>query len=101
MAWEARGGQLYYYRSKREGRKVRKIYLGRGPAARLAAQQDAEAKRRREAERRELLRLRVQMGQLGAVDDLIERGLGVLTTATLYTEGYHEHHGEWRKRRGG
>ena len=48
MAWEVRDGRRYYYRgTRREGRTV-KQYIGRGPAAELAARLDARARRERE-----------------------------------------------------
>jgi hypothetical protein len=42
MPWAQRGWHKYYYRSVREGRHVRKEYLGTGPLAALYATEDAE-----------------------------------------------------------
>ena len=34
MAWDSRG---YYYRSRREGKRVRRDYFGKGPIGELAS----------------------------------------------------------------
>ena len=49
MAWERRRNQFFYYRSVRVGRKVKKVYLGKGPAAEIAAELDALARAARKA----------------------------------------------------
>ena len=69
MAWETRGKDrkhLYLYRSQRmPGGKVEKIYVGKGRAAVLSAQQDAEVRAQREADRsRELEQAREFAGVL-------------------------------------
>ena len=40
MGWEERRGRPYYYRSVREGKRVRKEYGGGGALGKLAAQID-------------------------------------------------------------
>ena len=35
MTLERRDGRLYYYRSVRDGEKVRKLYVGAGEVARI------------------------------------------------------------------
>jgi hypothetical protein len=40
VALEKRGGNLYYYRSIRDGDKVRKVYVGAGELARIAHKSD-------------------------------------------------------------
>jgi hypothetical protein len=46
MGWETRRGRRYYYRKERINRRVRSVYLGAGGRAFLAAQEDAEKRRR-------------------------------------------------------
>jgi hypothetical protein len=63
MALEKRNGNLYYYRSIRNGERVRKVYPGASEFARLVAEGDVLRRTGREAqrqrERAELERLEV------------------------------------------
>jgi hypothetical protein len=52
VAWERRGGNLYYYQAEREDGRVRKRYIGAGEAAELVAHTDATIRKTR-TERRE------------------------------------------------
>jgi hypothetical protein len=58
---EQRNGRIYYYRSVRDGEKVRKVYEGAGELARIAAGRDlvnrAVREGKREQERAELKHL--------------------------------------------
>lgn len=100
MALERRSGNSYFYRSTREGDKVRKIYMGAGESARISAEQailrktgeKAQAEREREY-RKVLEALAAPVFELCEVAD-------VLTRAHLVAGGYRRHKGEWRLRRG-
>ena len=91
----------YYYRSKREGKRVTTQYLGTGEwADAMALLDDIERQERaleREAMQEEMAREREVDHQLDA------RGAQVraLTEAVLVANGYHRHKGTWRKRRNG
>src|SRR5215216_473787 len=50
MGWEERRGRLYYYRSVREGKRVRKEYVGGGALGQLIAQLDELERLQREEE---------------------------------------------------
>ena len=58
---ERRGGKLYYYRSVRDGEKVRKVYVGAGETARVSHEEDVlwrtSRKARREREKEDLERV--------------------------------------------
>ena len=99
MAWDQRGKHRYYYRHRREGDRVHKIYVGTGPGAELAAAHDEcrRARCQREAELVERERGRVAVAELPLVDFF--RDTELLVRASLLVAGYHQHcHGDWRKR---
>jgi hypothetical protein len=100
MAWETRNGNRYYYRSVRDGDRVRKEYVGTGPLALLAAEAD-EARRLRRQRKRE--RERAELERLREADAVVERlceDAETLARAVLMASGYTNHKGEWRMRRG-
>ena len=102
VGWEERRGRPYYYRARKLGGRVVKEYVGTGPAADLAAEQDA-AERRERAAARERAR-QIESREAPAVAALAELGrvLDGLAAAFLIGAGYRRHHrGEWRRRRHG
>src|SRR5262245_60815433 len=96
MAWENRGLQRFYYRSRRVNGQVIKTYVGSGHAARLAYEQDLrqqEAREQKRAMRKEIEALDLQTGSLSDMTKTFVK-------AHLLLAGYLQHHrGEWRKRR--
>ena len=100
MAWESRRGRKYYYRSRRIGTKVVKVYLGRGPEARIAAGKDTEVRETRERAKDEVSKM---AATLQHADDLLgelNSGVELLVAAELLTAGFHSHRTAWRRNRG-
>src|SRR4051794_40117551 len=102
MAWEVRNGLRYYYRAaRREGRTI-KHYVGRGPAAELAARLDARARRERA---RAAEALRAEEGRCAEADRAsgeFDAMYDLLVSAALHAAGFHRHRsGPWRRRRHG
>ena len=100
MGLEKRNGHVYYYKSRRDGEKVRKVYVGAGDFAHVAAKLDeAEGLRRKEelayweAERERLERSAAFLQELEAAAE-------VLVRAHLLASGCHRHKGQWRRQRG-
>ena len=97
MGFDRRG---YYYRSVRDGDRVRRVYIGKGPAAQLSARLVEQ----RRSERRAVSRAwRAREAALAGPDDRL-RQLSELADgmarATLLAAGYHRHdRGAWRRRR--
>ena len=97
MAYDRRG---YYYRSHRDGDRVRRVYLGNGPIAHLSSlmveQRRVEAVVRSRAwQAGEAARVPAEVGQ-HELDGLADR----MMRATLLAAGYHRHdRGPWRRRR--
>ncbi len=102
MAWEERGrGGRYYYRSVRDGERVRKEYLGTGEIAEILARSDEMIRLVRKLERdkgqEELERMEKLAAPLLEAAELAE----ILVRAHLVAGRYHRHKGgEWRLRRG-
>ena len=104
MAWEGRKdtSKRYYYRSRRlpDGRVV-KTYHGTGYRGAMAA--DADRLRRAEQSHQHE-RHRVLLNHIQHVaTPLVElcEACDVITEAALLAAGYHNHQGEWRKKRHG
>ena len=103
MGWETRRGRgRYYTRSHRVSGRVIREYVGTGLVAELTAQQDAEERAQRLAERQRLQHEAARWASAAAPLMQLSQLLDGLTAATLITAGYHQHHrGTWRKRRHG
>jgi hypothetical protein len=99
MGLEYRNGKPYYYMKQREGKRVRSIYMGAGRfALGLAALEEryqVAAHERRLAQRAE----RDQFADVDRVLDELETLLRAAVYAVLKANGYHQHKGQWRKRR--
>ena len=99
MTLERRDGQLYYYRSVRDGEKVRKLYVGAGEFARVCSETDILRRTSRRAQReRERVELERLEGLVAPVEELSEAAK-VLVIAYLVDGGYRKHKGEWRRAR--
>ena len=99
--WERRErGGLYYTRSRKEGGRVVREYVGGGVLGEIAARMDAERRRRWQVEEESRRAERERLDTLTApVEELCEAA-EVIARAALIASGYHQHNrGEWRKRR--
>jgi hypothetical protein len=99
--WEKRErGGLYYTRSRKEGGRVIREYIGGGPLGELAAETDALNRLRRE---KKAMAWREERESLEALDRSVEElyeAAEILARAALLAAGYHQHkRGEWRKKR--
>jgi hypothetical protein len=96
---ERRDGRLYYYRSVRDGEKVRKVYVGAGDLARICSETDilrrSSRRAQREREKAELERLKDLVAPLEEFSEAAE----VLVIAHLVDGGYRKRKGEWRRAR--
>ena len=94
-----RGG-VYYYRKRRIGDKVISEYMGSGDLAFLAGIYDERERAEREAKRQQLRQLRTEATN---TDRMLAELAGIVDTfvsASLIVEGYHQHKGQWRRKRG-
>lgn len=99
MGWEDRNGRRYYYRKRREGKRVVSEYMGSGFVGELAGNMDIV--NRSESHQSRALWLN-QKGSVEVIDEQIsevERFTKAITRAVLLVSGYHPHKRQWRKRR--
>ena len=89
----------YYYRSQRIEGKPRRIYVGTGLAASLAAAEDRKAREARRLQQLKLGQLQAEHAQLDIDLAEVHRLGDVLGRAALYAAGYYQHcKGDWRRR---
>jgi len=102
MAWERRGKTTtYYYRSVRRDGRVRKQYLGQGPAAHKAAKEAAVERENREAGNRLISREAMKTALALQLTEQVEMFSRSLMEAVLLGAGFwRQNYGRWRKRRG-
>ena len=100
MGWEPRErGGPYYTRSRREGGRVVREYVGSGEIAEALAHADETIRRVRELER---ARRRAEAERLEALADPVLRlgeAADELLRAELVAAGFHRHKGVWRRGR--
>ena len=102
MAWETRNDRgRYYTRSRREGGRVVREYVGCGHKGELAAAADAARRAEREAERAAILSERERAQAIDAELASLHRTVDLLARGALLAAGFERHKRQWRKRRDG
>ena len=99
MGLESRGNRTYYYRKRREGRRVISEYVGGGEWAHAAY--TLEVVDREEREYEHAIRRRDREHERAINRDIDDLGdtVRALTQAVLLASGYHSHKGTWQRRR--
>lgn len=102
MAIETRrNGNVYYYEKRRQGSRVVSQYVGGGVVADLAAKRAEIDKNIREAKATQQKLDRMSAMQIDKALNEFSKTVDTLTTAVLISMGYHQHNGQWRRRRNG
>jgi len=96
---ERRNGQLYYYRSVRDGEKVKKVYVAAGEFARICSETDILQRTSRRAQRERERAALERLEALAAPVEEVSEAAKVLVTAHLVDGGYRKRKGEWRRAR--
>jgi hypothetical protein len=100
MAWEERGrGGRYYTRSRREGGRVVREYVGGGLVGEMAAEADRIEREQRDAEEARQKRELERLEALAAPVVELHEVAAVLARAHLLASGCHRHKGEYRRAR--
>lgn len=123
MALEKRGKNFYYYEKIREGDKVRSVYSGKGETALLLdimrqwkndeiKGKNKERKIENTEKYKERIKKEYRNKPENSITDNTENELEniaesyadfsrILTDAFLFTNGFHQHKRQWRKKRNG
>jgi hypothetical protein len=100
MSWESRKGRgRYYTRSRRVGGRIVREYLGCGETAELLARIDERAQEVRTMEAQIEAQQRAETTSLDSELNRLCQLVDSLSRAVLLSGGFHEHRGDWRKRR--
>jgi len=99
VALERRDGNLYYYRSIRDGEKVRKVYVGAGEIARISHEGDILRRTGRETQREKQRAELERLDALAAPVEELSEAAEILARAHLIASGCHTHKGEYRRAR--
>ena len=101
MGWKWISGRGYYYKSVREGGRVRSQYYGTGLTAKLIAEMDGIERAERIADRLDDRADRDEEREIERALDALVADAREAAAEVLRAVGYHQHHrGEWRKSRG-
>lgn len=96
MAYRRNG---YYYRSYRDGSRVRTEYLGAGELGAISADLHNEESARHKAERAKLQANRQAEKEHERHLDTVGDFIRAITRATLIINGYHTNKGTWHRSR--
>jgi hypothetical protein len=99
MGWKRINGRRYFYKCKREGSRVKTTYFGAGESGLVMAQiislerlEKATVRSEHQAEREEF------EAEDRAVSDWFE-DVQVVADAAMVAAGFHDHKGQWRRKR--
>jgi hypothetical protein len=89
----------YYYRHVRVNGQVRKVYVGRGQAAKAAAQETERRRQQRQAEREQQDRDLARLTDAERSLEDLQRLVTLLVRMTLEKANFRYVRGHWRKKR--
>jgi hypothetical protein len=99
MGWKTINGRRYYYKSEREGGRVKTTYFGAGESGLLISLLELEDRAEREAEREQRQAEKEEFETEGkAVAEWFD-DVQAVADAAMITAGYHKHKGQWRRKR--
>lgn len=100
MSWETRKrGGRYYTRSYRVNGHIVRKYIGGGRIGQLAQEMDALERNERLQRAKALHAEREQLAELDSLNEQFFTEVESIAKVTLREAGYHNHKGQWRKRK--
>jgi hypothetical protein len=99
MGWKTINGRRYYYKSEREGGRVKTTYFGAGESGLLMSLLQLEDRAEREAEREKGQAEKEECEtEEKAVSECFDQ-VRAVADAAMIAAGYHKHKGQWRRKR--
>jgi hypothetical protein len=99
MGWKTINGRRYYYKSEREGGRVKSIYFGAGESGLLISRMEAIDQEEREENRKQRRAEREEnRAEEKAVADWFD-DVQAVADAAMIAAGFHKHKGQWRRKR--
>jgi hypothetical protein len=100
VSWDTkRGSGRYFYKSVRDGDRVRKMYAGKGEEAERLAREIEQRRQQLRAEREALQSEQLQMAAAEQALRALQDVADLLVQAVLTAGNCYKHNGQWRRRR--
>jgi hypothetical protein len=99
MGWKTINGRRYYYKSERDGGRVKTTYFGTGESGLLISLLASEDRAEREAERAQR---KAEREECDAEEKAVAEwfhGVQAVADAAIIAAGFHKHKGQWRRER--
>jgi hypothetical protein len=99
VGWKTINGRRYFYKSEREGVRVKTTYLGAGESGLLISLLESEDRELRDAEHKQR-RAELEESELEekSIGDWFD-GILAVADAAMIAAGFHKHKGQGRRRR--
>jgi hypothetical protein len=99
MGWKTINGREYYYKSERQGGRVKTTYFGAGESGLLISLLDAEDREEKEENRKQRRAEREEFAlEEKSIGDWFD-GIQAEADAAMIAAGFHRHKGQWRRKR--
>jgi hypothetical protein len=99
MGWKTINGRRYFYKSERQGGRVKTTYFGAGESGLLISRMEAIDREEKEETRKQPQAEREEFdAEEKAVAEWFERVQDAANTA-MVAAGFHKHKGQWRRKR--
>jgi hypothetical protein len=99
MGWKTIKGRRYYYKSEREGGRVKTTYFEAGESGLLISRLESVDRAERQAERDEW---RAEREENRAEEKAIANwfdDVQAVADSAMIAAGFHKHKGQWRRKR--
>jgi hypothetical protein len=99
MGWKRINGRSYFYKSERQGGRVKSVYFGAGESGSLMAQIMGTERLERVIERE---RIREEREEANTEERSIAEwfdGVQIVADGGMIAAGFHKHKGQWRRKR--